>query len=80
MGSLYPDSSPERDRGVLGEEEAAVGQDTAAMVTGSVYLRGTKKVGVVFFLSAHQWVVMPMDLFFFEFEPQVALSRQEHHL
>lgn len=21
-----------------------------------------------------------MDLFFFEFEPQVALSRQEHHL
>lgn len=49
MGSPYPDSSPERDRGVLGEEEAAADQDTAAMVTGSVYLPGTRKVGVVFF-------------------------------
>lgn len=34
VGQPYPDSSPEGDRGIRGEEEAPGSQGTATMVTG----------------------------------------------
>ena len=40
VGLPYPDNSPERDREILGQEEAAESQGIGTTVTGSVLLQG----------------------------------------